>query len=108
MSAHFAAAAFSSPATCSTGNDEPARVGLAGNNSEKYFGFALSRTTGSPSPTGGPPHPPSANERRPPSISSPPPRLLTKSAIIRSCSGENDAASTLPRISAGEGKPSPP
>ncbi len=42
--------------------------------------------------------PPSANARRPPSISSPPPRLLTKSASMRSCSGVNDAASTLPRM----------
>ena len=54
--------------------------------------------TGSTSPTGVPAHPPSAKARRPPSIRSPPPRLLTKSAIMRSCSGENEAASTLPRI----------
>ena len=55
-------------------------------------------STGSTSATGVPAQPPSANDRRPPSISRPPPRLPTKSAIIRSWSGENEAASTLPRM----------
>ena len=62
--------------------------------------LSFSMTTGSTSPTGVPAQPPSANDRRPPSISRPPPRLFTKSAIMRSCSGVNDAASTLPRIRA--------
>src|SRR6266852_9689285 len=75
MSFHFALDAFSSPATCVTGNVDPARVGRAFTQ-EKYFAFGLSRTTGSTSPTGVPPQPPSANDRRPPSMSRPPPRLL--------------------------------
>ena len=97
MSPHLVAEDFSSLATCVTGKEAPARVGRAVSH-EKYFVFAASSTTGSTSPTGVPPQPPSANDRRPPSISRPPPRLLTKSAIMRSCSGENDAASTLPRM----------
>jgi hypothetical protein len=61
---------------------------------------AFSMTTGSTSPTGVPPQPPPRTPvgRR---HSSPPPRLLTKSASTRSCSGVNDAASTLPRMIEG-------
>src|SRR5207248_5768229 len=99
MSFHFALDAFSSAATWVTGNVAPARVGRALIH-EKYFAFVVpfSSWTVSTSPTGVPPQPPSENARRPPSIRRPPPRLLTKSAIMQSWSGENDAASTMPRM----------
>ena len=99
---HFAVDAFSVSASCVTGKVAPARVGCTDscvkNGAVLLARPPLSNSTGSTSPTGVPAQPPSANARRPPSISSPPPRLLTKSASIRSWSGENDAASTLPRM----------
>ena len=94
--------AASSPAICVTGLVAPARVGRTASSDGVVLGGlgVAARFTGSTSPTGVPVQPPSANDRRPPSINRPPPRLPTKSAIIRSWSGENEAASTLPRISA--------
>ena len=100
MSSHFFADASSELARSVTGNVAPARVGRTLMSVARYFALEEPMTTGSTSPTGVPAHPPSANARRPPSISRLPPRLLTKSAIIRNCSGVNDAASTLPRTSA--------
>ena len=100
MSFQRAVEAAGVAASSVSGNIAPSRVGRTCRSTKDGgpFRTPASMTTGETSASGVPAQPPSANARRPPSISRPPPRRLTKSASIRSCSGVNDAASTLPRM----------